>query len=166
MKQFAWRMQRVLDIRAIEEQTKRAQLLKLTEELAQRRGELLMQKRVLERLISEISSRNARDRLGEQEFFLKCSAINDERIKELKRQIRELELKQKEKIAEVLKARRLKEGMERLRTEARKKFIEEQERLEQKELDEVATIGFGRKRTTNEAEAVNVQELAIESGWK
>ncbi len=55
-----------------------------------------------------------------------------------------LESQQREKIAELLKVRRFKEGLERLRTEAKIQFIKEQEKLEQKELDEIATVSFAR----------------------
>ena len=56
--------------------------------------------------------------------------------------IEELEAKQKEKIAEVLKLRRFKESLERLREQAKKRYIEEQDKIEQKQLDETATLGF------------------------
>ena len=46
---------------------------------------------------------------------------------------------------EVLKVRRFREGLERLRAEAHRRFIEEQSRLEQKDLDEMAGMGFIRR---------------------
>lgn len=144
MRRFVWRLQRVLEIKAKEEQTKRAELLKLTEELAQTRSELLVQQRILDEIISGIAGRNLRKRLGEQEFFLKCSSTNDEQIKKLINKVDELESAQKQKIAEVLKARRFKEGLEKLQAEAKREFIKSAERLEQKELDEGATISFRR----------------------
>jgi flagellar biosynthesis chaperone FliJ len=49
-------------------------------------------------------------------------------------------------MAEVLKLNRFKEGLERLRWEAKREFIKEQEKLEQKDLDEIGKIGFLRKR--------------------
>ena len=145
MKRFAWRLQHVLDIRTREEQTKRSELLKLTEKLAEARRELLMQQRVLEDIIDGLAEKNPKKRLSEQEFFLRYSVTIDERIKKLKNKVSELESQQREKIAEVLKVRRFKEGLERLRAEAKSRFIKEQEKLEQKELDEGATIGFVRK---------------------
>jgi flagellar biosynthesis chaperone FliJ len=39
----------------------------------------------------------------------------------------------------------LKEGMERLRNEAKMQFIKEQEKLEQQQLDERAIVSFVRK---------------------
>ena len=73
------------------------------------------------------------------------SAASDEQVKELKDKVSGLESQQREKIAEVLKVKRFKEGLERLRAEAKVEFITEQEKLEQKDLDECATISFVQK---------------------
>ena len=145
MKRFVWRLQRVLDIKKKEEQKKRAELLELTEKVAQTRGELLTEQKILEDIINGLTGENPKRRLGEQEFFLRYSATNDEQIKKLKNKLSELELQQREKIAELLKIRRFKEGLERLRVEAKIQFIKEQEKLEQKQLDETATVSFVRK---------------------
>ena len=145
MKRFVWRLQRVLDIRKKEEQKARAELLELTERLAQTRGELLMQQKMLEDIINGITGENPKKRLGKQEFFLKFSAVSNEQIKKLKDKVKELELQQRDKIVEVLKLRRFNEGLERLRAEAKMRFIKEQEKLEQKQLDEGATVSFVRR---------------------
>ena len=145
MKRFAWRLQRVLDIKTKQEQKKRAELLELTQKLTQTQGELLIQQRILVDIIDDLASKNPRKRLGEQEFFLRHSATTDELIKKLKNKVSELESQQREKIAEVLKVRRFKEGLEKLRAEAKRQFINEQEKLEQKELDEGAIVSFARK---------------------
>ena len=145
MKRFVWRLQRVLDIRKKEEQKARAELLELTERLAQTRGELLIQQKMLEDIINGLTGENPKNRLGRQEFFLKFSAASDKQIKRLEDKVSELESQQRDKIAEVLKLRRFKEGLEKLRTEAKMQFIKEQEKLEQKQLDEGATISFVRK---------------------
>jgi len=145
MKRFVWRLQRVLDIRRKEEQTKRAELLEITEKLAHARGELLMRKRMLKDMIDSLTKEHPRNRLGKQEFFLKCSATNDELINKLESKINELETRQKEKIAEVLKVKRFTEGLKKLRVEAKTQFITEQERLEQKDADEMTIMGFARK---------------------
>ncbi|MHC4293562.1 MAG: hypothetical protein ACYSTX_04640 [Planctomycetota bacterium] len=150
MRKFEWRLQRVLDIKKKEEQTKRAELLELTEKLASARSELLFQKKILENLIMEISTQENRERLKQQEFFLKCSKTNNERIKALTEKASQLETQQKTKIVEVLKVRRFKEGLEKLREEAKTKFFKEAEKLEQKELDERATIRFVRNKLSKE----------------
>jgi len=146
MKRFVWRLQRVLDIKKKEEQKTRAELLELTEKIAKRRGELIMQRKIVEDIIAGLTSENPKKRLGKQEFFLRYSATSDEQIKKLKDKISKLESQQREKIAEVLKVRRFKEGLEKLRAEAKIQFIKEQEKLEQKELDEGATVSFVRRK--------------------
>lgn len=138
-------MQRVLDVKTKQEQAKRAELFQLTEKLAETQGRLLMHQRILQNIISGIADKKPQKRLSKQEFFLKYSATSDEQIKKLRSQVSELESQQKEKIAELLETRRFKEGLERLRDEAKKRFIEKQERLNQKELDERATVSFARK---------------------
>ena len=145
MKRFAWRLQRVLDIRKKEEQTRKAELLDITEKLAHARGELLIQKTTLKNIIDGLTEENPGSRLGKQEFFLRCSATNDDLIKKLENEVNELEARQKGTIAEVLKIKRFKEGLNKLRVEAKTQFIREQERLEQRDADEMTIMGFARK---------------------
>lgn len=145
MKRFVWRLQRILDIKTKAEQIKKAELLALTGRLTRTRSELLMQKALLKEIISGIAEKQPQKRLSEQEFFLKYSVTADELIKRLEGKISELEAQQREKIAEVLKIKRFREGLEKLRAQAKANFIAEQEKLEQKELDEMAAIGFVRQ---------------------
>ena len=118
MRRFAWRLQRVLDVKAKQEQIKTQELFVITEKLAQTRSSLLAQQQILRDILESIANENPKERLGKQEFFLRNSAATDELIKKLKASVRELEVKQKEKVAEVLKLRRFKESLERLREQA------------------------------------------------
>ncbi len=145
MKRFAWRLQRVLDIRRKEEQTRKVELLDITEKLAHARGELLIQKTTLKNIIDGLTEEQPGSRLGKQEFFLRCSVTSDELIKKLESKTNKLETRQKEKIAQILTVKRFRKGLEKLRAEAKTQFIKEQERLEQREADEMTTIGFARK---------------------
>ncbi len=145
MKRFTWRLERVLEIKKKQEQKERAELFALTERLAERRAALLMRQRMLKDMIRDLAEADPRQRLGDQEFFLRHAGTSDEQIRRLKDQVSTLESQQKEKIAEVLKIRRFKEGLEKLRAEAKRQFIEAQEKLDQKELDETATVSFVRK---------------------
>ena len=123
------RLQRVLQIKAKQEQTKRTELFELTERLAQTRSELLTRQKILKDIIAEIAVKKAHKRLRQQEFFLKHSMTSDEQIKNLAQRVIELESQQRQKIAELLEVKRFKEGLEKLRTEAKMRFITEQERL-------------------------------------
>ncbi len=145
MRRFKWRLERVLEIKKKQEQKERAELLALTERLAEKRAELLMRQKMLNDVIEHLARSDPKQRLSGQEFFLRHAATSNEQIERLKDQARELELQQKKKIAEVHKIRRLKEGLEKLRAEAKRRFIDEQEKLYQKQLDESAAVSFVRK---------------------
>ncbi|MEN6428605.1 MAG: flagellar FliJ family protein [Phycisphaerales bacterium] len=144
MKRFVWRLQRVLDVKTKEEQIKRTELFRLTEQLAAKRGELLMRQRILQDLLTDIRQDPSAKRWNEQEFVLRRAAVDDEQIRKLQEEIAALEIRHKEKTAELLAARRFKEGLEKLREQAKEEYIQEQERLEQNELDESTTIAFAR----------------------
>jgi len=145
MKKFVWRLQRVLDIKIKEEQIKRMELLEITRKLTQAQSELLMQKRILSESINSLSEEHPKKRLDRQELFLKCSAVNDELIRKLKKKASEIEKQQKEKIGEVLKIKQFRKSLERLREETKTQFIKDQEKLEQRDSDEMTTMRFSRK---------------------
>ena len=144
MKRFVWRLQKVLDIKAKEEQVKQMELFRLTETLAEKQSELLLRQQVLRELMGQIGRDKTAQRVGTQEFFLRHAATNDRLIADLREHIKTLETQRQEKTAEVLAAKRFREGLEKLREEAKREFIQEQERLEQKEMDDRTTIAFAR----------------------
>ncbi len=145
MRRFRWRLQRVLDVKTKEEQLKRIELFRLTEELTAKRGELLLRQRVLQNLLADIRRDQSPERLNAQEFFLRRVAVDDELIRKLKKELAAMEVRHKEKIAEVLAVRRFKEGLEKLRAQAEEEYIHEEERIEQKESDERTVIAFARQ---------------------
>lgn len=155
MKRFVWRLQKVLDIKTKEEQFKRMELVRLTEALAERRAALIMHQRVLREALAELTRVPPAERLRAQEFVLKHAATNDRQIQGLKREISDLETRQHAKRQEVLAAKRFKEGLEKLRTEAKEQYIREQERLEQKESDDRTTVAFIRNAMTGPAPAAS-----------
>ncbi|RPJ49557.1 MAG: hypothetical protein EHJ95_08590 [Methanobacteriota archaeon] len=145
MRRFVWRLQQVLEVKTKQEQLKTQELFAHTEKLAQKRGELFTQQKILRDILESIVKAKPGERLSRQEFFLRNSSATDEKIKQIKKTVEELEKRQKEMITELLKIRKFKEGLEKLREQAKKKFMEEQEKLEQKQLDEMATMGFARE---------------------
>ncbi|OQA02496.1 MAG: Flagellar FliJ protein [Planctomycetes bacterium ADurb.Bin401] len=145
MKKFVWRLQRVLDIKIKEEQIKRAELLEITERLTFAQSELLMQKRILTETINSLSKVEPKKRLDSQELFLKYSAINDELIENLTMKVRQIEKEQKDKIGEIIKIKQFRKSLEKLREETKNQFMKEQEKIEQKEADEMTTIAVSRR---------------------
>ena len=145
MKRFTWRLQRVLDIKTKQEQIKRMELLDITEKLSKVRTVLFIQQTALKEAIADVAAGNCQNKLLEQELLLKSAPVNNRLIKKLKGKVHQFELKQKEKIAEVLKIRRFNEGLKKLRARKKQEFIESEEKLEQKQLDEGSSIRFVRK---------------------
>ena len=158
MKRFVWRLQKVLDVKTKEEQLRRTELFQIVEQLAARRGELLLRQRILQDLMAEIQRRERTQRLNDQEFFLRHAATDDAEIRRLQEDIAALEIRHKEKTAEVLAVRRFKEGLEKLRTQAREEYRREEERLEQKEQDERTTIAFARRESDTRNEGVRTDQ--------
>jgi flagellar biosynthesis chaperone FliJ len=144
MKRFDWPLQRVLDVRKKQEQKKIMELFILTQQLAATHSEVLLKQKMLEEIISSFAGKNINARLAEQEFFLSNSKATNRQIKNLKEQIRLLEPQQKEKMNEVLTIRRFRQGLEKMREKAKIFFIKEMDKLEQKSLDEAATVSFVR----------------------
>ncbi|MDI9430208.1 MAG: flagellar FliJ family protein [Sedimentisphaerales bacterium] len=147
MKRFEWRLQKVLDVKTKEEQFKRMELVRLTEALAIKRSELLMRRRILQEIAAQIARDRSRGRLEAQEFFLRNADADDRIIRTLRAEVEKLDTQRTQKTAEVLAAKRFREGLEKLRTEAKARFIEEQEKIEQKEMDDRTTVAFARNES-------------------
>jgi len=145
MKKFTWRLQRLLDVKNIEEKCKTMELAKVTKILEETEMMIIKHKRMLEQIISEISQKNTDDRLRIQEFFMKYSSGSDEIIKKLIQKMAELQDKRKKKLEELIEVKRYREGLEKLREQAKTKFTQEQEKQYQKQLDDDAGMRIARK---------------------
>jgi flagellar biosynthesis chaperone FliJ len=149
MKKFVWRLQKVLEINEKRQQAKKAELLRITEKLALARANLLAQQRILQDLIENVAKLKPAERLDRQQLLLKSTKKNDELIREYEDQIRQLEMDQKRLTDEFLKIKRFTESLKNLREQDKQKFIIEQEKLEQKEMDEHTSMRFAGRLTQN-----------------
>ncbi len=145
MKKFVWRLQRLLDIKIKQEGAKRGELVAVTEQAVAVRSQIMVQRAALRKMLAELSQKKAKQRLSEQEFFLKYAHVSDEAIKRLEEELAELEKVRQAKIKEIMKIRRYRKGLEKLRAEARAEFQKEEQRYEQKESDAKTTVSFARK---------------------
>ena len=145
MKKFVWRLQRLLDIKIKQEVAKRGELVAVTEQAVAVRSQIMVQRAALRKMLAELSQKKAKQRLSEQEFFLKYAHVSDEAIKKLEEELAELEKVRQAKIKEIMKIRRYRKGLERLRAAARAEFLKEEQRNEQKESDAKSTVSFARK---------------------
>jgi flagellar export protein FliJ len=145
VKKFIWRLQRLLDIKIKQEGAKRGELVAVTEQAVAVRSQIMVQRVALRKMLAELSQKKAKQRLSEQEFFLKYAHVSDKAIKRLEEELAELEKVRQAKIKEIMKIRRYRKGLEKLRAEARAEFQKEEQRYEQKESDAKTTVSFARK---------------------
>jgi len=145
VKRFVWRLQRLLDIKIKQEDAKRSELVAVTERALAVRSQIMLRRAALRKMLGELSDKEAKQRLSEQEFFLKYAHVSDEEIKKLELKLAGLEKLRQLKIQEIMKIRKFRKGLERLRAEAKAQFLKEAEKHEQKELDDKTIMSFARK---------------------
>ena len=150
MKKFVWRAQKVLEVKKIEEQRKKNELLAITENLTNAVGLLIAKKALLKDMLEQLNTKDPMKNLQQRQIFFRYSAINDEAIEQLKRKIAELEKQQREKIAEFLKIREYSQGLEKLREQAKIRFYDEQERIDQKQADEDTVMKYSRMKVNSQ----------------
>jgi len=146
MKRFEWRLQRVLDLKEKTEKVKRAELLKLAEEIAEAKVRLMNEQRKQREQMAAIAQERAGQRVARQAAFLTFSAFDDERIAEQQNHVQQLENIQEKKTQELIELRQAKERLEKLRAEAKEAYIAEQERAAQREMDEHTSMAFAREK--------------------
>jgi flagellar protein FliJ len=144
VKRFKWKLQRLFDVRAKQEEIKKAQLVALIQKMTEARQNLLMRQAKLRHTIAELSKNQIQERLWQQQIFLKAATVSDEKIKELKMQLEELGTQRKALSAEVLEVRRARKSLEKLRDIAKEEYAMEAKKFEQNHLDETANIAFAR----------------------
>jgi hypothetical protein len=144
MKKFVWRAQKVLEVKKIEEQRKKNELLVITESLTNTVGLFIAKKALLKDMLEQFNTKDLMQNFQQRQIFFRHCAINDEAIEQLKQKIAELEKQQREKIAEFLKIRQYSQGLEKLREQAKIKFYAEQEKIDQKQADEDTVMKYAR----------------------
>ena len=123
----------------------RSALIAITERSVAVRSMIMMRRASLRERLRDISQQNGEQRLNEQKLFLRFSHVIDDEIKKLESNSAELEKERREKIGKIIEIRKFRKGLDKLRDDARTAFISEQEKQEQKELDDKTTTTFARK---------------------
>lgn len=145
MARFVWRLQRILDVKKRLEDAKRMDLLRIANEIAQARAVLWAQQRLIEQGCHQVAQLPPSERPRQQEFFIRYVQANDERISQIRAHIQQLQNSQRQIASQLLQIRRSRQALERLKERAMQRFLQEQRRLEQKQLDEIACVGFIRE---------------------
>ncbi len=145
MKRFRWPLQRLLDVTVQRELALRAALLALSRDMARVRQEIIQRRAALRDLLQDLARDDLAARLPRQEVFLRCADVEERAIARLNDKLHDLRRQRDKKATEFIKVKTSRETLERLREEARRRFLRGQARLEQKALDESANVSFARK---------------------
>ncbi len=145
MKRFRWPLQRLLEVTAHREQALRAQLLNLSQEIVGLRQIILARQAVLRSLLAELAKEELKERFSKQQLFMNYVQNDQKQIRRLEQQLKELRTLRKQTNAQFLQVRSSRKTLERLREQAKDRYLRDQLKLEQKQLDEVAHISFAAK---------------------
>jgi flagellar export protein FliJ len=146
MKKYAWRLQRVLDVRIKQEEARRAELLEVTHKLLAARQAVVAQQATMRSILLELSRKDARTRMQEQPMVVKHMAFSEEELRRLKKKVEEVEIERKKKSQEMMEARRARKAMDKLREKSKLEYARALSAMEQKELDELSGGRFVRNR--------------------
>ncbi len=144
MKKFAWRLQRLLDIKLKQEDALRGELAALTEKQVSVRGLILEIKTQVRERLEQLGQVEASQRIHEQAFFMRFADTIRQQLDSLDQKLRELETKRQEKIQEILQARKQRMTLEGLRQKAYEEYEEEVKKFEQNQLDDRNCVRYAR----------------------
>ena len=144
MAKFVWRLQRVLEVKKKQEQAIRMELLHLTEQVAQLRCQLLMQKQGLRNMLETVAQTPPAERMNQQALAMDYANGSQVRIKSMEDQVQALSVKKQERIKELLVLKQTTEGLGRLRIDAKQEFLKDENKKEQKMADELTLMKHAR----------------------
>jgi hypothetical protein len=145
VKRFVWRLQRVLDITEQRESALRQELLALANQIIAVQQEILLRQAVVRGLLDDLGRRELIERMADQVVVLACAAAEERLLDRLRARQAALQAARSAKTDQFLRVRSTRRTLERLREEARLKYLREMDRQEQSQLDEAFHISFARK---------------------
>jgi flagellar biosynthesis chaperone FliJ len=146
MKRFAWSLQRLLDVTAQREKLARAEVLAISRQVAAARQEIARRRATGRMLLAERAQLQLAQRLASEDAFAAAMTVGERLLAGLAQRLEELQKARHEASARLMKVRQSRQTLQRLRAEALRKYMAEQARQEQKQLDEAAQTAFNRRR--------------------
>ncbi len=145
MKRFQWSLQRLLEVRSHREQSLRAELMTLWQQITGLRQMILTRQAVLRSLLAELATKDLQKRFSEQRLFMDYVENDKRQMRRMKHELTKLESRRRQTNARFLQARSSRRTLERLRAEAEGRHLRAELKLEQKQLDESAHISFAAR---------------------
>jgi flagellar export protein FliJ len=150
MAKFVWHLQRVLDVKKKQEQATRMELLHLTEQVAQVRCQLMMRQQALKTILESVAHASSHERMDKQALAMDFAKGSQARIKALEEQVETAQAQKKAKTEALLALKQASEGLERLRTDAERRFMKDLDKKEQKMADELSLLKYARRVTVRD----------------
>jgi flagellar export protein FliJ len=145
MNRFAWRLQRLLDLKVKQQDMLRAELMALSEQLAQLRARVMLHKAEIHGRLAELRELPADERPARQHLFLQFVQVLDDRIRRLEGAAAGLEEQREQKMKALLEIRQGQKSLEKLRERAKTLYHQQLQAAEQKETDETTSRIYARK---------------------
>lgn len=145
MRRFQWPLQRLLDVTAQREAAHRAEMLRLSRDIARARQEIVARRRVIRAGLRELAAHALPERIGRQEIVMACSARPERDIRRLQQQLRDLHAQRQRRSEQFIRTRNTRQTLEKMREKARLAHLREALKHEQAELDERAHVAFARR---------------------
>ncbi len=162
MAKFLWHLQRVLDVKKKQEQVTRMELLHLTEQVAQARCQLMMRQQALQAMLDSVANAAPHERMDKQALVMGYAEGTQARIKVLQTQVETVQAQKKAKAEALLALKQAREGLERLRMDAERRFMKDQSKKEQKMADELSLLKYARRVTARQVLQRFVSEPCLE----
>lgn len=134
----------MLDIKLKQEDAKKAEIVRLTEQVASLKTQVLLERDKLETELEKLGEANPGERMVLQRLFLKYTYVIEEKIAGLKERIAEVEKRKKARIAEIMEIRKFRKGLQRLREKAYEQYMAEQQKEQQNLIDDRTTVTYAR----------------------
>lgn len=145
MKRFRWPLQRVLEVTVQREKAVRSELFDLARQVVMARQEVVSRRAVIRGLLSDLGRLEAMQRLARQTAVMGFVDLAQKALIALEDRVRQLDEQRKRKTQEFIRIKQSRETLERLRSEALGRHLREMQKLEQKHLDESASVAFARR---------------------
>jgi len=146
MKKFQWPLERLLRVTEQRERAMRLEAVSLQQQAAILRRQAQRRQALLRTLLEELGSQPVEERIARQEVFMRHSRTEERAIANLLKQVKDLERRREEVLAELMRLRTSRKSLERLREEAFREYQRGVAHEEQKQLDESAGLAYVARR--------------------
>jgi flagellar export protein FliJ len=144
MKKFAWRLERVLEIKVKQEEMQRALVAQINERIAKVKREIAEWKEKAEKMLAGVRQCGPGERIGQQAFVLKTMAYLNEQVEKTKKKLAELESTREREMMKLLEMRRFRMSLENLREAAKVQHGLEVKKFEQAQSDDAVAVATAR----------------------